>query len=92
MDYSKLQKVCLSVILKYGTEPQLRQLQEECNELAVAVSHYVRERQGARDEMIEELADVYICIKQAISILQCCKEFHDAVDSKINRLDDRISR
>lgn len=91
MDYNKLQKVCISAILKYGTEPQLRQLQEESNGLAVAVSNYIRCRKDARDEMIEELADVYICIKQATLILQCSEEFHDAVDLKINRLNDRIS-
>lgn len=91
MDYIKLQKVCVSAILKYGSELQLRQLQEECNELAMAVSHYVREREGARDEMIEEIADVYICMRQALSILGCFDEFHEKVDYKINRLEDRIS-
>lgn len=92
MDYNRLQKVCISAILQYGTEPQLRQLQEECSELAVAISHYIRGREHARDEMIEELADVYICVQQAISILQCFEEFHEAVDLKVNRLDCRLGK
>lgn len=92
MDYSKLQKVCFDAIKMYGSKLQLRQLQEECSELAIAVSHFVREREGARDEMIEEMADVYICLRQAIFILGCCDDFNVAVDLKIDRLEDRLSR
>lgn len=91
MDYIKLQQICLMAINKYGHEAQFRQTQEECNELAVAISHYVRKREGAKEEMIEELADVYICLRQSLLMLQCWDEFYDMVDAKINRLANRLS-
>lgn len=91
MDYIKLQQTCLKAINKYGHKPQLRQLQEECSELAVAVSHYLRMRKGAKDEMVEELADVYICMRQALQMLECWDEFYDMVDTKVNRLNDRMN-
>lgn len=90
MDYIKLQQSCLKAITKYGHEPQWRQLQEECSELAVAVSHYIRQRDGAKEEVIEELADVYICMRQALLMLQCWDEFYDAVNTKVNRLEERL--
>lgn len=85
-----LQQVCLAAINKYGHKPQWRQVQEECNELAVAVSHYVRQRKGAKEEVIDELADVYICLRQALLMLQCWDEFYECIDFKINRLNEKI--
>lgn len=75
---------------KCGREPQFRQLQEECSELAVASSHYMRKCDGAKEEMIEELADVCICVRQVIEMLQCENEFYEAIDMKINRLERRL--
>lgn len=77
---------------KYGREPQFRQLQEECCELATAISHHIRKRDGAKEEVIEEMADVYICIWQAIEMLQCSNEFQEVIDMKINRLEERLNR
>lgn len=74
----------------YGRNPQFRQLQEECTELATAVSHYIKARDGAERELIEELAEVCIYVQQAIEMLQCRSEFLDAVDAKINRLAERL--
>ncbi len=92
MNNIKFQQTCLRAINRYGHEPQYRQLQEECNELAVAVSHYLRKREGAKIEIIEELADVYICMRQALLMLECMDEFDRMVDTKIERLKDRLNR
>ena len=55
MNYIKLQTACQKAVLRFGSEPQLRQLQEECSELSVAISHYIRQREGAKDEIIKDI-------------------------------------
>ena len=91
MDYIKLHQVCLKAINQYGHNAQFHQLQEECGELIVAINHYIRQREGAKDKIIEELADVYICLRQSLLMLQCWDEFYGTVDSKVNRLADRLT-
>jgi len=72
-------------------EDQLRMLAEECSELAVAASHAARYRDGARDEVIEEMADVLIMITQAQIILGITSgELIAHVDKKIARLDQLL--
>lgn len=49
----------------YGTEKQLRQLQEECAELIQAVSKCCRyPDEGYETHLMEEICDVMICIDQ----------------------------
>ena len=50
----------------WGEEEQLKVVQEECAELIVAISHYLRNRKGSRDNVIEELADVKLITDQMI--------------------------
>lgn len=90
MDYIKLQQTCLRAINQYGNEAQFRQLQEECNELAVAVSHYIRQKRGSKGELIEELADVYICLRQALLMLQCWDDFYNKINLKVDDLAGRL--
>lgn len=47
----------------YGLKKQLRQLAEECSELAVASSHCAR-REAILGDLIEEIADVEVMIEQ----------------------------
>lgn len=65
MDSKEEYRIENAAVTKYGTTSQLRQLQEECAELIAAISHYLRGRQGSYNELIEEIADVDIMIKQA---------------------------
>jgi hypothetical protein len=58
------EELYIAVIEKEGKEEQIRQLQEECSELAVALSHFCRGRENAIDEVIEELVDVEILLDQ----------------------------
>lgn len=51
-------------IEKYGFEAQLRVAQEELAELIVAISHYIRRREGSFLELCSEIADVEIMLKQ----------------------------
>lgn len=91
MDYIRLQQVCLVAINRYGHNAQFRQMQEECNELAIAISHYLRKREGAKEEVVEELADIYIYIRQLLLMLQCWDEFYSMVDTKVIRLEDNLA-
>ena len=48
----------------YGIENQMRQLAEECSELAVEASHSARI--GTTVKIIEEMADVLIMMEQIV--------------------------
>ena len=78
-------------IEKYG-EKQLDQAQEELAELIVAISKYKRnENKFTISNVIEEIADVNIMIKQVMMLLDI-KEFEVKSEeiSKLNRLKKRM--
>ena len=63
MDLTKLYKDCVEF---WGEQEQLDILQEECAELIEAVSHYRRQRDGSKKELLEEMADVLLILNQMI--------------------------
>lgn len=78
-------------IEKYG-EKQLDQAQEELAELIVAISKYKRnENKFTISNVIEEIADVNIMIKQVMMLLDI-KEFEVKSEEiyKLNRLKKRL--
>lgn len=78
-------------IEKYG-EKQLDQAQEELAELIVAISKYKRnENKFTISNVIEEIADVNIMIKQVMMLLDI-KEFEVKSEEiyKLNRLKKRM--
>ena len=78
-------------IEKYG-EKQLDQAQEELAELIVAISKYKRnENKFTISNVIEEIADVNIMIKQVMMLLDI-KEFEVKNEEiyKLNRLKKRM--
>ena len=85
---------------KYG-ERQLDQAQEELAELIVAISKYKRvsaKEEGrtivrAINDVIEEIADVRIMIKQVMMLLDINEtEVSNIEISKLNRLEKRMNR
>ena len=73
----------------YGLESQLRQLQEECAELIVAVSKSFK-AEKTMTNLFEEIADVEIMIAQ-IKYLTCSNGQVDAwIQRKIERQLQRI--
>jgi len=50
----------------WGEEAQLEMVQEECAELILAIFHYNRGREGSKDNLIEELGDVWLMVSQMI--------------------------
>lgn len=96
---TETEKLFDKIVEVNGKETQLRQLQEECGELIVAINHYLRAEQEynfigiglASCNLIEEVADVEIMLDQ----LPCMfMEFREAVDGvkekKLRRLAERI--
>ena len=75
----------------YGIENQMRQLAEECSELAVEASHSARI--GTTVKIIEEMADVLIMIEQIIYLAKIDKcDIEDCIDYKLGRQITRLSK
>ena len=60
-ELEKLYKDCIEF---WGAERQLRMLQEECAELILEASHYLRPSKRRTKKLIEELADAQLMINQ----------------------------
>lgn len=91
----------LIIAKKLGPESQLRQLMEECCELAVAANKVIRtykkastiiERKNARDNVVEEMGDVVVVMNQIMAFLDITqKELVDAMEEKVDRTWRRIN-
>ena len=75
----------------YGTKEQLRQLSEECCELAVEANHSARK--GVTVKIIEEIADVLIMIEQVIYLANIDKcDIEDCINYKLDRQMKRMEK
>lgn len=77
-------------IAKYGYMAQLRQLQEECAELIVAISHYIRDDRDELNELNEELADVIIMLMQLVPSYNIQGEITRIIDEKLEKLSKKL--
>ena len=75
----------------WGPERQLRMLQEECGELVVAISHFLRERPGGLENLTEELADVKLMGDQITSYIGKDRVM-EVLDRKSDRVAGRLKR
>lgn len=74
----------------FGMDNQLRQLQEECAELIVAINHYFRDRDPDLEETTEEIADVLIVINQIIIGIEIQNAIAHQTNTKIQRLEKKL--
>ena len=75
----------------YGIENQMRQLAEECSELAVEASHSARI--GTTVKIIEEIADVQIMIEQIIYLARIDRcDIQDCINFKLDRQMKRMEK
>ena len=75
----------------YGIKKQLRQLAEECSELAVEASHSARK--GTTVKIIEEIADVQIMIEQIIYLARIDRcDIQDCINFKRDRQMKRMEK
>lgn len=73
----------------YGIKNQMRQLAEECSELAVEANHSARK--GTTVKIIEEIADVLIMMQQVIYLAKIDKcDIEDCINYKLERQMKRI--
>ena len=73
----------------YGIENQMRQLAEECSELAVEASHSARI--GTTVKIIEEIADVLIMMEQIVYLSGIDrKDIDECIQYKLDRQMKRI--
>ena len=80
----------IKMLASLGLESQLDQTQEECAELIVAISHYRRQKtQKSFDNLIEEIADVTIMIRQLYFIMGY-KDVEKKISEKLARSRERL--
>ena len=82
----------IHAIEKWGEQAQFIMVQEECMELSLAVSRYIRGR-VASSAVLEEMADVSLMIEQLQVILDIPDKVLDNMKKmKLNRLSGLLSK
>ncbi len=86
----------------YGFDKQLNQVIEECGELIQAAAKYNRVKgegydtsinmEVAAENLVEELADVQLVIRQLIYLIDCHDAIVDITEEKANRQLERIKK
>lgn len=74
----------------YGSDAQLLMAVEEMSELTQALCKDFREIDGARENIVEEMADVYIMLAQLEIIFSARNDMHKIIDQKLERLANRM--
>lgn len=90
----------MKVIKEIGTPAMLEQCAEECSELAHAclkMARWIRDENPTPADidtmnanLIEEMADVYLCIQEITAGKGCFKEIIDIRNEKLERWEKRI--
>jgi NTP pyrophosphatase (non-canonical NTP hydrolase) len=86
MENKVIDPVIREAINTYGKEKQFHQCVEELGELIVAISHYLRNRPNAKEEVAEELADAKLMIRQVELMMDMEKEVDMYISAKLRRL------
>lgn len=87
-------KIIERAIATFGGELQSMAAMEECAELVQAISKCIREphNEGSRKHLVEEMADVTICLEQLKSIYEVSDlELGIWIASKLSRLERRLN-
>lgn len=82
------------IIKHYGTENQARQSMEECAELIQAINKCLRhpESSQARAQLVEEIGDTLIMVKQLLIIYHIdLEELYGEVHKKIDAIEQRMN-
>lgn len=77
-------------IRSYGQEAQMAVVQEECAELIVAISHFLRRRVDDK-VVIEEIADVQVMVNQ-MKIMFGAEAVQKVYEEKVLRLSGRLDK
>lgn len=85
-------QVLTDAVKQYGSKAQLRQLQEECAELIVAINHCFRQREDAAVEFLDEYVDVLIVMYQLFIAAKSPQDFQSMWEVKMYNLKQRLSQ
>lgn len=83
-------EILRKAVSTYGSETQLRQLQEECGELIVAINHMLRNRLNGSIEFLAEFVDVYIVMGELFYSMKSHQEFTNIFDNKLKKLEEKL--
>ena len=78
-------------IKQWGEDLQIALAQEECAELIVAIAHKRRGRESSTENLIEEIADVKIMVRQ-LELMFGAEAVEKVVQAKMARLARRLER
>jgi NTP pyrophosphatase (non-canonical NTP hydrolase) len=84
------QDICAKALLTYGPESQTRMLFEEMAELQKELCKNARGHNNTA-EIAEEIADVYIMLRQMVILHGCGEEVQRQVRHKLGRLVVRLN-
>ena len=86
-----VKEIMTQAVLDRGAESQLNMLIEECAELIDAIQKYRRDRVSDKN-IIEEAADVGLCIEQLLFMFDAHDLFDKIRLAKLERLESMIYR
>ena len=87
------QKVLIQALEKFGAPAQINMVIEECAELIQAIRKHDRKPSDAtRKNLLEEMADVLICVEQLVYISYAYEDIPKIIARKINRLSKRMEK
>lgn len=83
-------EIIMKAIRHYGKSQQMLMAIEEMSELTKALCKDFRNTKGARGQIVEEMADVYIMLAQLEIIFEAQNDLYEIVDRKLERLEKRM--
>lgn len=100
MNNDNFEDLITAIADHYGFAKQATQTMEECAELIQAITKLHRALrcgydtpvtpQDAKDRIVEEIADVFICVTQLCYLLGCGEQVDEIINYKLNRQLERI--
>lgn len=82
----------MHIVYVYGSKAQMLKCCEELSELEAAILKYINKEGKNTDEVLDEMADVYIMLEQMKSIFPFGENvLDDRINYKLNRQMDRIN-
>jgi NTP pyrophosphatase (non-canonical NTP hydrolase) len=86
----KLRRLVPLALARWGVEPQLRQLAEECCELGAQVNRHARGRDLGSARLAEEAGDVIVMLVQLAAVLDA-DLLGGAVSQAIDKLEAKLA-
>lgn len=90
MTRAHIEEIFLKAVEAFGIDNQMNAAQEELCELGAAISRVRRGRPGARENLIEEIADALVVIWQLQIAFDQDDKVAEIFEEKVKRLAKRV--